>query len=401
MVQGLRFKRFRVKRFRFNRLIVAVVATSSFSCVGRVPRSGPADPVQISNSKVGAFEAALALRGDGFVAAWYDNRDGNAEIYMRLLDANGNPAGPERRLTDGLEESYEPSIETFDDGVAIAWYDKSENGVMVPKLGAWDLNGRNRWVRTLAPAGRNPVISNGAGTIFCAWIAPEPDGLEWVWAGWWTQSGDGEGRIQRLAPAGKTTWNLNAAALSGGRALVTFDAQAGTRAEELFFARVDQHAESTVARLTADDGRPSKYPDVAVGDHLAITWFDERDGNKEVYLITATTDRELNGEIDDRARRITSTTGESIGAYLEWGTEGRLGLAWSDDSEGQHEVYFQTFDASSQPLGSPHRITRNGTSSLIPAIRASRNGFALLWNEFKPGLEAHAGTSEIAFAIVR
>jgi hypothetical protein len=395
------FRRFtRFKRFAVSAAIIAAASCNAPSDVGRAPGSGSAEPLQITNSKIGAFEAALATRDNGFVAAWYDNRDGNAEIYMRLLDANGQPAGPERRLTNGLEDSYEASIETIGDAVAIAWYDKSENGLIVPKLGLWDAEGRNRWVRPLAASGRNPVIRAQGGNIFCAWIAPDADDSEWVWAGWWTRDGDIRMPPQRLAPAGKTTWNLNAAALERGDALVVFDATAGTRADELFLVRVQPDG-SRVVRLTADDGAPSKYPDIAVGDHLAITWFDERDGNSDVYLLTATTDSELAGEIDNRARRVTSTPGESIGAYLRWGSDGRLGLAWSDNSEGQHEVYFQPFDAAGRPLAEPRRITRNRTSSLVPAIRSWRDGFALAWNEFRPGLEAHAGTSEIAFALVR
>jgi hypothetical protein len=377
-------------------LVLASIATAACGS----PPSGPGEPIQITNSQIGAFEAALATRGEGFVAAWYDTRDGNAEIYMRLLDAGGQPAGPERRLTNGPEDSYEASIETLGDAVAIAWYDKSESGLMVPKLGLWDFDGRNRWVRPLAASGRNPVVRAQGSRIFCAWISPDADGSEWVWAGWWTRDGASQTPPRRLAPAGKTTWNLNASSLERGDALVVFDATASTRADELFLARVQPDG-SSVVRLTADDGVPTKYPDIAVGDHLAITWFDERDGNSDVFLLTATTDAELTGEIDGRARRVTSTPGESIGAYLRWGNDGRLGLAWSDNSEGQHEVYFQPFDPTGQPLADARRITRNGTSSLVPAIRSWRDGFAMAWNEFKPGAEAHAGTSEVAFALVR
>lgn len=378
---------------------LALVLASILIAACGPPSREPGEPIQITNSKIGAFEAALATRDDAFVAAWYDNRDGNAEIYMRSLDADGQPAGPERRLTNGPEDSYEASIEVVGDAVAVAWYDKSENGALVPKLGMWDLDGRNRWVRSLAASGRNPVISTRGGNIFCAWIAPE-GGAEWVWAGWWTRDGEPQSPAQRLAPAGKTTWNLNASALDRGRGFVVFDATAETKADELFLVRFEPDG-SSVVRLTADDGRPSKYPDIAVDEHLALTWFDERDGNTEVYLLTASTDNELTGEIDARARRVTTTPGESIGAYLRWGSGGRLGLAWSDSSDGQHEVYFQPFDGAGQPLAAPQRLTRNPTSSLVPAIRAWRDGFALAWNEFKPGLEAHAGTSEIAFAIVR
>lgn len=354
-------------------------------------------PRQISASGNGAYEAALATRRDGFLIAWYDTRDGNAEIYMRRLDGDGRPAGPERRLTNGPEESYEPSIDRLDEAVAIAWYDKSRDGTLVPKLGVWGVDGRNHWVRTLAPRGRNPVISVHGGDIFCAWIAPGPDGGESVWGGWWTSDGEHVGAPVMLAPAGQTTWNLNALARDGRQAYVTFDATAGTRADEVFLVDVAPTGH-TVHQLSEDDGVPSKYPDVAGTGPLAITWYDERDGNKEIYLLTAPIEQLRRGAAG-RARRVTTTPGESIGAYLAWNRD-RIGLAWSDTVDGQLEIYFQSFDAGGRPLSDARRVTSNATSSLIPAIEPWREGFALAWNEYVPGAEGHAGTSEIAFAIV-
>ena len=41
----------------------------------------------------------------------------------------------------------------------------------------------------------------------------------------------------------------------------------------------------TVDRLSADDGASSLYPDLAFGaGRVAVTWWDTRDGNAEIYL---------------------------------------------------------------------------------------------------------------------
>ena len=112
-----------------------------------------------------------------------------------------------------------------------------------------------------------------------------------------------------------------------------------------------------VTRLTSDDGQESKYPDVAIqGGDAAMTWFDARDGNTEVYLFAGPTN-ELTSEIDGRAQRV-GTRGESIGAYLAWnGT--RIGLAWCDDTVGQHEIYFQAFDRRGRATTAIRRVTDN------------------------------------------
>ncbi len=92
-------------------------------------------------------------------------------------------------------------------------------------------------------------------------------------------------------------------------------------------------------RLTDDDGVASKYPDLAFGpDAAAVTWFDERDGNEEVYLAVAPFPQ-LRNRFEANARRVTPTVGASIGAYVAW-NGGRVGLVWSDDTEGEAEVYF-------------------------------------------------------------
>jgi hypothetical protein len=335
--------------------------------------------------------------GDGFAVAWYDTRHGNGEIYMRLLDASGQPGGPERRLTDSPEDSYEASIDRLGDGLVVAWYDKSAEGRLTAKLGMWTRDGGNRWMYAFDIGTRNPVIRNSAEAIFCAWIRAEADGGEAVFAGWWDAKGRPKGAPVRLGPASKTTWNLNAALDEKGAGWVVFDTEVSSRASEVYVARADGSANSAV-RLTKDDGAPSKYPDLAIGaaGRAALSWQDERDGNIEVYLLTGQL-ADLGGEIEGRARRATNTPGESDGAYLTWNGD-RLGLAWADKTPGQAEVYFATFDETGTMREPERRITHTSTWSLVPAIRPSGTGFALAWTEYGPAsVDVHQGAAEIYF----
>ncbi len=373
---------------------------------------GPSGGTQVSQSGAGAFEASLASTDDGFAVAWYDTRYGNADIYLRLLNAMGEPAGPERRLTNSPELSYEADIQSAGKGFAVAWYEKAADGKLQAKLGVWSRDGEPLWSNTLSSAesnGRNPIVRRDGNGLMAIWIEDLPPGLAnstdrpWeseVWASWWNVEGKLLRVARMLAPAGKTTFNLNAALDSRGWAWVMFDAKAQTKSEELFVARTNGSVVE-VAVLTADDGVPSKYPDVAFsGDgRVAVTWYDERDGNQEVYLFAG----RMSDFVEERAFRVTETEGHSIGSYLAWNGR-RIGVAWSDDSEGQHEVYFRGFNDSGQPLARASRLTDNDTASLIPSIRASGTGFALAWNESTPlpeGGTASAGRSEIAFTSVR
>ena len=248
--------------------------------------SGCGGPYQISHSGGGAYEANLAALDDGFVVAWHDTRDGNPETYVRVLDARGGPQSPERRLTNSPDFAYEPDADSF----AVGWDERSSTGSSEAKMGMWTREGEARWIQTLSAGGRNgrnPGVEANGGDLLCVWIEDYDGEGTSVWARWLDVAGWPLSLAQRLAPAGGTTWNFSATLDGEGQAWVVFDAKVGTRSEELFLVRLeDERIE--VARLTVDDGFPSKYPDLVFGpDRVALTWLDERDGNREVYLFVA------------------------------------------------------------------------------------------------------------------
>jgi hypothetical protein len=365
-------------------------------------------PHQITQSGHAAFEASLAPAGDGFAVAWLDARDGLPAIYSRLLDKRGQPAGPEHRLTTGVDRAHGVQIAAVGRDLAIAWYEAGENRTSRAMLGLWTADGRRIWTKSLVlpeRVSKNPVVRARGREIFCAWIAENAARDFELYAAWFDRNGSPIAPAQRLGPAGHATWNVNATLDDRGRAWVAFAASVNTRTSEVYVARVDKST-AVVTRVTRDDGAASTDPDLAVaGDRVALTWFDERDGNKEVYLSVARRD-DLEAGLEQRAMRMTNTPGESIGPDVTWNAKRRrFGLAWGDNTEGQHEVYFQAFDANGSPAAPAERLTRNATDSLISEIEPAGDGFALVWNESAPARRdvhgAVAARSEIAFALVR
>lgn len=367
--------------------------------------AGCDSPRQISESGFGAYEVSLAAWQDELAVAWYDVRDGNAEVYVRMLDVAGGERGAESRLTSTAEQSFEAEIAAIPNGFVVAWYERSAGGALRAKLGSWDLERRERWVLPLGASereSRSPVVRAAGDALISAWIEKEGD-EHFVWAGWWRLDGTPLAAPSRVAPASADTWNLNAAIDGEGRAFVVFEAHAATQAQELYLAEIGRDGLARVSQLSADDGFNSQYPDVAfsAAGLAAVTWFDERDGNQEVYLASGSLEQLRTG-FAERERRITATDGHSIGAYLAWNGE-RIGLAWSDDTSGSFEIYYRPFDASGDALGAQRRLTNNGTDSLIPAIRAWRNGFALAWNEVDAPVDSALDPrtrSEVMFALV-
>ena len=305
-----------------RRVLAVSTAVLAGTVLAGVVLTGCGSPalLGVSDTPAGssAHEASLDVLTDGYAVAWYDTRDGHPEIYTRRLEANGQPSGPSHRLTRGTDAAYEPDLVSDGTRLIVGWYEKTASEQVIPKLGVWNLAGELQWAAALAQAGRNTVVSVQDGTIFAAWIQDETEATSSVWASWWNTDGDPLGLPVRLAPAGRTTWNLNATLDGHGDAWLVFDADAGTRAEELFLIRASVGKMPLVQQLTPDDGFPSKYPDVAFfDDQAALTWFDERDGNQEVYVAIAPT-AEIGESLEDRAQRVTDTPGNSIGAYLSW-----------------------------------------------------------------------------------
>jgi hypothetical protein len=233
--------------------LVAVLALTAVACDA---------PRRVSQGGHGAYEASLIPFGDGFAVAWYDDRDGNAEIYFRLLDSAGAPAAPEQRITNDPEQSYEADVQALGDRLVIAWYDKAADESLRARLGVWTREGGRVWSTTITGGGvngRNPIVRVVGSSLFAAWIEDTASGAPHVWAGWWDAEGHVTTPPRLLADAGQTTWNLNGAIDGDGVPWVVFDATAATRADELFAARVDRRGgpsgPPSVIRLTADDGK--------------------------------------------------------------------------------------------------------------------------------------------------
>ena len=263
----------------------------------------------------------------------------------------------------------------------IGWYEKTPQAVLVPRIGRWSRDGRQRWVEMLAPNGRNTVVRVDGDLVFAAWMQDEEEGRAGVWAGWWRATGEVAVPARRVADAGRTTWNLNAAVAPGStpaapRAWVVFDAKMGSRSDDLprSRGRVSQPCHAVNPRRRHLVQVPGRQPGRRSGGDYLV----RHRGHQRGCLPGGGTRLELlrhDGLSTAKATRVTSTPGHSIGAYVTWNGP-RVGLAWCDDTVGQHEVYVQTFDPAGRPQAprsaSPRRRTGRGFPQSSRGVRVSR-----------------------------
>jgi len=126
---------------------------------------------------------------------------------------------------------------------------------------------------------------------------------------------------------------------------------------------------------------------VWTGSGYGLTWTDERDGQEEIYFqVLDTTGLPTGSET-----RVTTTTVSSRRPSLVWnGSE--FAVAWVDERDGNPEIYFQRLTALGALSGSPRRVTDDTAFSGEPSLVWAGTEYGLAFSD-----EA-AGNREISFA---
>lgn len=378
------------------RVIAIVLAAMAVGCTpGDAPVSGG----------MRAYEPSLAVAQTGTFVAWHGGSGENSRIYVRRVDASGRPLGKAFAVSDGKRLAYEPDLIALPDGLAVAWYEKEPaTGALSAWLAGVSPDGKRLWLAPLhagSGVARNPVVRQVGDNLEVAWIEhPAPDdgsNRAEVWHQRLSLSGEPIAEPQRVGEANRDTWNLTAAA-DGNRLVVVYDAALGTRAHELHML-VMGDGEVIHRTLSEDDGHASLYPDLQFGPagRAALTWFDERDGNQEVYLLAAPFEWLAEGSTP-QPLRVSHSDAESIGAYVAWNGP-VIGLAWSDDLSGGRDLFAQAFTADGQPLSAIRQIGPGRETAGVPVIRASGRGFLVAWNDYVAA--GKGGHSHVAFSAIR
>jgi hypothetical protein len=191
--------------------------------------------MRLTNNQAVSERPKIALFNQFVHVVWYDNRDGNREIYYKRSTDMGINWGQDIRLTNDPAYSYTSTIAADQDFVCVVWYDERDGNFEV--YTKYSTNGGVSWT----PDNRitnNPYDSRYPNMVLSNQVI-------------------------------HITWN---------------DERDGNL--EVYYKRSTNRGNNwdPDLRLTNNDSLWSLYPSISVsGNVVHILWADDRDGDQEVY----------------------------------------------------------------------------------------------------------------------
>ncbi|MEI6576296.1 MAG: T9SS type A sorting domain-containing protein [Bacteroidota bacterium] len=239
----------------------------------------------LTNVPFDLWNPSIAVNGSGLHVVWEDERQGNSEIYYKGSTDGGAHWGTDIRLTNNGSDSWNPAVSVSGSDVHVVWYDNRD--------GNWEIYYKHSsdagvsWgpeVRLTNNAGvsRYPCIAVSGSVVHVVWHDDRGGNLQ----PYYKRSADGG---VNWGPDTPLSTNLGGSyypcvAVSASRVhVVWYDFRDGNY--ELYYKISADGGTSwgPDTRLTYDPAY-SFFPSIAVsGPVVHVVWQDMRDGNYEIY----------------------------------------------------------------------------------------------------------------------
>lgn len=135
-----------------------------------------------------------------------------------------------------------------------------------------------------------------------------------------------------------------------------------------------------VVRLTNSPASSTNPEIAASGNNVFVVWRDFRDGNYEIYF-KRSADKGVSWDNDIR---LTNNGSYSIDPCIDIYTS-VIQVAWSDNRDGNYEIYFKRSTDNGTNWDAVQRITNNASESNFPSINTISNNTILVWSDNRDG----------------
>lgn len=323
---------------------------------------------------------------DDFVhVVWYDNRVGNWDIYYKRSTDGGITWEPDVRLTNNNSSSKKPSIVVSGNEVHVVWYDDRDGNNEIYYKRSTD--GGVIWEA-------DTRISNAPGPSMYPSLSVSGSSVHVVWDD--DRSGTPNYEIYyRQSTDGGSTWGeetllanelysyFASIATSGSTVHVVWsDSRSGH--EELYYKRSnDEGVTWGEDKKLTDVTSISKFPSIAIsGTDVHVVWTDWRNGLIAIYY-----KRSQDGGIgwDDDIRLIFDEYGNP--RFPNIVVSGQvIHVVWEDNREGNFHIYYKRSDDVGENWGEDTLISENGfVNSWNPSVAVSGSALHVVWNDDRDG----------------
>jgi len=324
----------------------------------------------------------VAANGDTVHVVWDDNRDGNPEIYYKSSPDGGTSWGSDTRLTDDPAYSELASVAVFESNIHIVWRDMRDgNREIYYKRST---NGGSSWstdVRLTNNTGISfsPSVSVSGNTVHVVW----DDNRDGNYEIYYKSSPDGGtswGSDTRLTDDPVNS-RYASAAVSGTDVHVVWDDERDGNPEIYYKSSPDGGTSwGTDIRLT-NQTADSEHPSVAVsGSTVHVVWDDNRDGNYEIYYKRSPD----SGTSWGTDTRLTYNSEQSLYPSAV-ASESNVHVLWFDERDGNPEIYYKSSPNAGISWGTDTRLTNDPANSRYASAAVSSTNVHVVWFDERDG----------------
>jgi hypothetical protein len=319
---------------------------------------------------VAGYQAALpgngtayaAWNGDGYGLAW---RVGD-EIRFQRVTSNGLPLGVPTTLGMAPGLAMLPKVVWTGSGYGVAWLDDRE-GTRAVYFARLNQDGVQLGsdLRLGSAYSTLPVaLAWGGGRFGVVWSDLRSDNIE-LYAGIVDgNSGTIVSSDIRLTNALSDSDEPSLVWGEGTFALTWEDNRSLTHTQ-LYFVGIDVSGAKLFPEVPiTENASDHRQPSIAwLGSSLGVTWSDNRDGNYEIYFCRLSP---LGVKLTQE-RRITNNPATSWAPSIAWNGS-RVGFSWEDRRLGPSQIYFAEFDTDGNSVSSELRVSQSLAQHEVPLL---------------------------------
>ena len=318
---------------------------------------------RLTNDPAISSSPAIAVSGNVVHVVWNDYRDGNWEIYYKRSTDEGLSWGTDTRLTFDPALSNPPVISVSGLVVHIVWRDNRDgNNEIYYKRStdggvSWEpdirLTNDNSW-------SYNPSIATSGSDVHVVWNDERNGNLEI----YYKRSEDGGinwGEDTRLTNTGATS-QLPSIAASGPNVHLVWDEYHSSSNYEIHYKRSMDGGISwdNDLRLTDAFGY-SICPNLFLsGSVVHLVWQDDREGDYGIYY-----KRSEDGGINWGADTLLSNNGFMRSKHSSVSVSGSVvHVVWYDNRDGNNEIYYKRNPLGGFPVGTDNKLAGNSDQQI-------------------------------------